>query len=121
MPENSGPVPYIVTLQRDANGTPIAILHTNNDITERKHAETELGESENRYRTYLNSATDAFFVYDWQGRIIDVNWEACVSLGYTREELIGKETFDIVVRDDSFETDIRPRLEAGETLLFESQ
>lgn len=102
-------------------GEAIRIDGVVSDITARKRAEEELRESENRYRTYLNSATDAFFVYDWQGRLVDVNREACVTLGYAREELIGKEVLDIVVRDESVETDIRPRLEAGETMFFESQ
>jgi PAS domain S-box-containing protein len=38
------------SLQRDANGTPVAILETNNDISERKRAEQALRDNERRYR-----------------------------------------------------------------------
>jgi PAS domain S-box-containing protein len=44
------------SLQRDELGRPAAILETNNDVTERKRAEAELGESEGRYRHIFQSA-----------------------------------------------------------------
>lgn len=64
------------------------ILSVSNDITERKAAEEALSESEQRFRTLVEQATDALFVVNFQGRLIDVNQEACQSLGYTREELL---------------------------------
>jgi PAS domain S-box-containing protein len=44
------------SLQRDELGRPAAILETNNDVTERKQTEAELGESEGRYRHIFQSA-----------------------------------------------------------------
>ena len=44
---------------------------------------------------YTKFATDALFVHDDQGRFVDVNRQACISLGYTREELLAKTVFDI--------------------------
>jgi PAS domain S-box-containing protein len=44
------------SLQRDELGRAAAILETNNDVTERKRAETELRESEGRYRHIFQSA-----------------------------------------------------------------
>jgi PAS domain S-box-containing protein len=44
------------SLQRDEQGNPIAILETNNDITERRRAEERLRESERRYRNIFQTA-----------------------------------------------------------------
>jgi PAS domain S-box-containing protein len=43
-------------LQRNELGQPVAILETNNDVTERKRAEAELGKSEGRYRHIFQTA-----------------------------------------------------------------
>src|SRR5208283_87337 len=57
----------------------------------RKRAEEAQRESETRFRTFVDHAGDALFVYDLEKRtVIDVNRQACESMGYTRQELIGK-------------------------------
>ncbi len=72
-------------------GEIVQLVGTAMDITERKRAEEELRESETRFRTFVDHAGDALFVQDLeQGTIVDVNRSACESLGYTRQELIGK-------------------------------
>ena len=37
----------------------------------------------------MDQATDGFFLHGEDSKIIDVNQQACVNLGYSREELIG--------------------------------
>jgi PAS domain S-box-containing protein len=66
------------------------VVITSRNITTRKNAEQELQESEARYRAFVDHATDSLFLGDELGRVADVNHQACVSLGYTREELIGQ-------------------------------
>ena len=51
--------------------------------------------SERRLRGLIYAAADAFFVHDAAGRILDVNREACESLGYTREELLSLNVADV--------------------------
>jgi PAS domain S-box-containing protein len=52
-------------------------------------SQEELRASEERFRTFVDHATDAFFLYDEECIVLDVNRQACEALGYTREELIG--------------------------------
>ena len=102
-------------------GDVVEFVGTAVDVTERKRAEEELRAAETRFRTYVDHATDALFVHDEQGNIVDVNRQACESLGYTREELIGMapSRFDSGV-DAAFMRWINERLEAGEICAFEA-
>ncbi|MGF6604037.1 PAS domain S-box-containing protein [Paraburkholderia sp. GAS448] len=52
-------------------------------------SEEALRTSEERFRTLVDHATDAIFLFDEEGIVRDVNRQACEALGYTREELIG--------------------------------
>jgi PAS domain S-box-containing protein len=92
------------------------------DITERKRAEAELRASEARFRTFVDYATDAFFLLDDQSTIVDVNREACDSLGYSRDELIGMHHSDLDVGlDEASIAGLRQRIAAGETVTFETR
>ncbi|MGD1905999.1 MAG: PAS domain S-box protein [Leptolyngbyaceae cyanobacterium] len=71
------------------------LLSVVNDITERKAAEKALQESEQRFRTLVEQATDALFVVDGKGRFLDVNQQACLTLGYSRDELLTLTVTDV--------------------------
>jgi PAS domain S-box-containing protein len=62
---------------------------------ERSRSREFLIESEKRYRTLFNSASDAIFVCHCDGQFIDVNRKACELLGYSREALIEMTMDDI--------------------------
>jgi len=47
-----------------------------------------LAASEKKFRTLFNSAADAIFIHDFQGRMLEVNDRACRQLGYSRKELL---------------------------------
>ena len=79
----------------------------------------DLRRSEARFRTFVDHATDAFFLYD--GQYLDVNRQACESLGYSREELIGMHPRDLDAGlDDASIQRLAERVAAGETVTFES-
>ena len=65
------------------------------DISDLRETEVALRASEQRFRTFVDHAADAFFLHDDQGRIIDMNRAACDGLGYTREELVGMNPLDM--------------------------
>ena len=60
------------------------------DITERKRAEQALRQSEEKLRTYLESAPDGVYINDLQGTFLYGNKKAEEIIGYRKEELIGK-------------------------------
>jgi PAS domain S-box-containing protein len=105
----------------DAEGKDSRIAGVAEDITERKEAAESLRKSEQRFRTFVDHATDAFFLQDHDYVILDVNRQACDSLGYTRDELIGMTPADF---DPNFTTavmeDLTRRLDAGKLMAFES-
>jgi PAS domain S-box-containing protein len=109
---------------RDKHGTIVKWYGTSTDIEDSKRAEESLRESETRFRTFIDQATDAFFVLEFDGgKILDVNRRACENLGYTREELIGKSIFlfDVQFSPEYLEQTVRPPMEAGQTMTFETR
>jgi PAS domain S-box-containing protein len=107
---------------RDRDGKIIGTFGVARDITRLKLAEEAVRENEQRFRTFVDHASDAFFLQDDQGIILDVNRQACESLGYTRAELIGETParFDPDVTPALIE-ELDRRLNAGETVAFESR
>ena len=55
---------------------------------------TRVRASEERFRSVVDHATDGFFLFDEHQAILDVNKQACESLGYSREEMIGMHPRD---------------------------
>ena len=82
---------------RDEEDTPICLMGSFVDITERKRAEEALQESEERYRTIFNSASDAIFTLrmtDEGPRFIDYNTNALKLYRCKREELLDASPLD---------------------------
>jgi len=71
-------------------GIPSSLRITLQDITERKKAEEELRDSEERLKILFDYAPDAYYINDLKGNFIDGNKAAERLIGYKTEELIGK-------------------------------
>lgn len=65
------------------------------DITREREDAERIEASEERFRTLFDNASDAIFVIEPGGRIIDVNSVACQRLEYTRDELMQMTPLDI--------------------------
>ena len=106
----------------DDSGRPLRQFGVLQDITELRKAEQEMRASEARFRTFVDYATDAFFLLDDHSTVLDVNRQACEDLGYTRQELIGKHRSDFDVDlDDASVQSLRHRIAAGEAVTFETR
>ena len=106
----------------DAKGRPQRMVGFMADITDWRHAQEELRASEERFRTFVDRATDAFFLLDEQLRVVDVNRQACESMGWSREEFIGMHPrqFDVALDEPSIER-LSQSARAGEIITFETR
>ncbi len=84
----------------DAAGQLAHYVGITRDVTPRRMAEEALKVSEQRFRAYVEQAADALFVHDERGRFLEVNRQACASLGYSREELLGMSVADVETEVD---------------------
>ena len=66
------------------------------DITERKLAELALAESEKQYRTLVTSLQEGVGMTDPDDRLLYVNPAFCEMLGYSKEELVGRDLSTLI-------------------------
>jgi PAS domain S-box-containing protein len=78
---------------RNDKGAILYFEGTLKDITERKKAETALHNSEERYRQIVETAQEGIWVLDENNYTIFVNKRMCEMLGYSREEMMGKQNY----------------------------
>ncbi|MFT3909174.1 MAG: PAS domain S-box protein [Ferruginibacter sp.] len=71
------------------------------DISEKVKSQQELKESEEKYRTLIEQASDGIFISNQQGDYLDVNTSATMLTGYEKDELL-----KLNIRDVLFENGI---------------
>ena len=70
------------------------------DITDQKRMEKTLEESEKKFKLLYEKAPVPYHTLSPTGLITDVNEKWCQTLGYTKEEVLGKSIFDFVSEDE---------------------
>ncbi|TDE00954.1 PAS domain S-box protein [Flavobacterium sandaracinum] len=85
-------------ISRDESGKAIRLNGAMIEITELKNIKEQLILSEEKYRSLIEQASDAIFINDISGNLLEVNESACVMLGYTKEELCARNITDLYTK-----------------------
>jgi PAS domain S-box-containing protein len=85
---------------RDGFGRQVGVQGSERDVTGRKQAELALSESEERFRSVLESILEWVWEADREGRITYTNSAIEPITGRSREALIGKSILELIHEDD---------------------
>jgi PAS domain S-box-containing protein len=104
----------------DAEGNPVRMAGSIRDISERKHAEHRLKQSEERFRMLVEQASDGIFISDGNGCFLDVNRRGCEMTGFSGDENLTMNIKDFVPEEDLQEQPLRiDEAVSGKTVLQE--
>src|SRR6185436_12323134 len=83
--------------------------------------QSDLSQSEKRYRDYFENAKDAIYVHDLNGRYIMVNKAGEELIGYTRDEILQMRISDVVPRRylDEIHTRLKMKLADHSLTIYE--
>ena len=89
------------------------------DQTELLRINEQLKESELRYRSLVENASDAIFIADCDGNLLEVNTKGCVLTGYAKEVLLTMNSEQLIVAEPNGEQRKNrvARLQKGESLM----
>ncbi|MBN1345085.1 MAG: PAS domain S-box protein [Phycisphaerae bacterium] len=91
---------WTINLHYDEQGNVTSFNSIGRDITERKHAEQDIQRSEQHFRSLVENSTDIISVLDERGALTYVSppWEKL--LGYTKDEVLGRNVFELLHAED---------------------
>ena len=96
------------SVQRDQSGQPLHFISLVQDITERKRAEKELRESEDRYRVLVEVSSEAMLLQNREGKIVYANPSALRLLHASKaEDFLGQDYLNLVHPEDREESEKR--------------
>jgi PAS domain S-box-containing protein len=108
----------------EAHATPFTykgkphMLEIVRDITEQVHAEEQLREREEQYRSVFEATSDGLIIRDMDGYVVEANPAAYSMHGYTYEEFIGLHRTDIIdPTDHAMVAEYMKAIQAGRSFL----
>jgi len=108
--ENSGK-PFF-----DDKGEILGFRGINRDITERNNAKKALIESEEKFRTFMETANDFMHITDEEGSLTYVNESMARGLEYLKEELMGRNIVDVLgdeITPETYQIETRKLITKG--------
>ena len=87
----------------DASGRAVRMVGSMIDISDRKRIDQELLDQRRRFMAIFENAQDGILITNDDNRFVDVNPAGCAMFGYTREELLGLEIWDLILEGQSEE------------------
>jgi diguanylate cyclase (GGDEF)-like protein/PAS domain S-box-containing protein len=122
LPDAEGNVRYVVWHVgrfTDAEHRPAGIIGVMTDITEFRQVSAALESSERRFKALTESAMDIVTVLDAQGVIRYQSPSVKHLLGYEPADMLGKNQFDLVHRDDApaMRRDFKALIDSGQMQL----
>jgi PAS domain S-box-containing protein len=85
---------------RGPDGAVRGIVALVQDVTEQKRAERAQRDTEERFRRVVEIAAEGIWIVDTAGKTTFVNDRMAVSLGYSKEEMLGRLYVDFVAPED---------------------
>lgn len=90
------------------------------DVTARRELSEKLAQKEQKFDSLLNSNSSFIIVLDRDGKFLEVNEAACISLGYSREEFLKLALSNINTRyGNQFSRHVKKIYQAGK-IVFET-
>ncbi len=84
---------------RDSRGDVVAIIASMVDVTARKRSERALAASEGRKDAVLRASLDCIVIVDHEGLIVEVNPATEETLGWARNDVLGKVFLELAVAE----------------------
>ncbi|MGA2385937.1 MAG: PAS domain S-box protein [Candidatus Bathyarchaeia archaeon] len=107
---------YAIVPEFSVNGNVETLLSMLKDVTERKKTEEALAESEQKYRTIVETAAEGIVIAKTDGTHIFVNNRLAQMFGYSTDELLRKSSFELLSEEEQRRqaSQMRKDLEKGQ-------